>query len=182
MNRLDLLQALDNYNTSFKEEAFYIPRFKSLVTNFTNCYSRSLLSGHLTASAWIINETGTSALLIHHKKLNRWLQPGGHADGEEDVLSVASKEASEETGLISLQIYNNLIFDIDIHLIPAYQGINAHFHYDVRFLFIADELEKHAINHESNEIAWVPLGSLSEFSGSNQSIQRMVYKTESIFK
>jgi len=182
MDRFDLIRAIEYYTTPYKEEASFIPRFKSLLTNFTNCYHRSLLSGHITASAWIVNDTGTSTLLIHHKKLDRWLQPGGHADGDENVLLVAAKEAEEETGLKLLKLHNNRIFDLDIHLIPKHKGINAHFHYDVRFLFIADQQEYYTINHESNEIAWIPFESIGVLVGNNQSIQRMVLKTQSIFK
>jgi 8-oxo-dGTP pyrophosphatase MutT (NUDIX family) len=182
MNRIDFLQALDHYTTPYLEEALYIPRFKSLLTNFTKCYHRSLLSGHITASAWIVNEARTSALLIHHKKLDRWLQPGGHADGDENISSVSAKEAKEETGLKLLRANSDLIFDLDIHLIPKHNGINAHFHYDVRFLYIADRKENYSMNHESNQIAWIPLDSIGALVADNQSIQRMVTKTKSIFK
>ena len=115
MNRIELIHALSSYKSSFHEEKSFIPRFKSLLINFPNCYKRSLLSGHMTASSWIINNSGTSALLVHHKNLNKWLQPGGHADGDENVIDVAAKEAAEETGLESLKLHNKKVFDIDIH-------------------------------------------------------------------
>ena len=182
MDRYDLIRSLDQYTTPYREEACYIPRFISLLSNFSSCYHRSLLSGHITASAWIIDESATSALLIHHKKLNRWLQPGGHADGDENLLVVAKKEAEEETGLQLMRPHDSLIFDIDIHVIPRHKGINAHFHYDVRFLFIADDREYYAKNHESNEIAWFPLDDIDDLVDHSQSIQRMVLKTKSIFK
>jgi 8-oxo-dGTP pyrophosphatase MutT (NUDIX family) len=182
MDRDDLIKALEQYDTPYSEEACYIPRFKSLLTNFSNCYQRALLSGHITASAWIVNANGSAALLIHHKKLDRWLQPGGHADGDENVIAVSTKEAEEETGLELLRLYDSSIFDLDIHVIPGFRGLNAHFHYDIRFLFIADEQEYYAKNHESNEIAWFNLEAIGELVSNNQSIQRMVLKTKSIFK
>lgn len=182
MNRNDLIRSLEEYSTSYPEEACYVPRFMSLLSNFSNCFHRALLSGHITASAWIINESGTSALLLHHKKLDRWLQPGGHADGDENVMAVAMKEAKEETRLKSLKQFNDSIFDLDIHVIPQHKGINAHFHYDIRFLFITDEDEYYAKNHESNEIGWFQMDDIGDLVGNGQSILRMILKTKSIFK
>jgi len=182
MNRLELNEALCRYKSEFNEERYFIPRFRSLISNFSNCYSRSLESGHITASSWIINGDGSSALLIHHRKLDRWLQPGGHADGDEDVRSVATKEATEETGLSSLNAWNHLIFDLDIHIIPRYKEVKAHFHFDIRFLFMADEKEEYLNNQESKDISWYRLDEIGKIVENNQSIQRMILKTKSIFK
>ncbi len=182
MNRTELINALNFYNTSFKEEKLYIPRFLSLLTNFKNCYERSLVTGHMTASAWIIDEYGTLALLLHHKKLDKWLQPGGHADGEENIISVARKEAIEETGLTTLKLFNESIFDIDIHLIPGRKETSSHYHYDIRLLFIADNSEKLTASEESNDIAWIPIDQIFEYVEGNSSINRMILKTKLIFK
>ncbi len=181
MNRRELIQNLGNYHTSFDEEKAFIPRFKSLLSNFPNCYERSLLTGHMTASAWIIDEKGSSALLVHHKKLNRWLRPGGHADGDENVPAVATKEAREETGLTSLKLIEDNFFDIDIHLIPRHGDNQAHYHHDIRFLFVAEKTEKCVISDESNELKWIPMDKINQFTGNNNSIQRMVLKTKWIF-
>lgn len=181
MNKRELIQNLNNYHTSFDKEKAYITRFKSLLRNFPNCYKRSLLSGHITASAWIIDEKGSSALLVHHKKLNRWLQPGGHADGDENVLTVAIKEAREETGLNTLNLIEDNIFDIDIHLIPRNGDNQAHYHYDIRFLFVAKKTEDYVISEESNELKWIPMDKINLYTEYNNSIQRMVIKTKWIF-
>ena len=181
MDRLQLLHALNNYKSSFDEEKAFIPRFTSLLTNFSNCYSRSLLTGHITASAWIVDEIATSALLVHHKKLNRWLQPGGHADAEENIILVATKEAKEETGLKSLKLFDDNFFDIDIHLIPSHKNIQSHYHYDIRFLFFAESAEAYIVSDESNKLAWVPIDKIDKFTENNDSILRMVFKTKSIF-
>lgn len=181
MDRALLINALNNYDTLFEEEKAFIPRFISLLTNFPNCYHRSLLTGHITASAWIIDGSGGSSLLVHHKKLNRWLQPGGHADGDENVVSAAWKEATEESGLISLKLFEENIFDLDIHLIPMHRDIQAHYHYDIRFLFIADREELYVVSDESNELRWVSMEQIGSMTDNNVSINRMVLKTNSIF-
>jgi len=181
MDRNALLSALQLYKTSFAEERVFIPRFKSLLTNFENCYKRTLFSGHMTGSAWIVDRKGQAALLVHHKKLNRWLQPGGHADGEENIMYVASKEAEEETGLKSLKLHSPKIFDIDIHVIPARKNVVAHFHHDIRFLFVADHQEDYVVSDESNELSWISLKNIRNYAAENISIHRMASKTISIF-
>lgn len=135
------------------------------------------MEGHVTGSAWIINETYDKALLTHHNKLNKWLQLGGHADGDPDIIKVATKEAMEESGLSSLKLLTNKIFDIDIHSIPAYNGIPEHLHYDVRFLFQADESEELIVSSESKTLDWIHFDLLNQFTHKNESILRMSEKT-----
>ncbi len=182
MNRKELIRALEKYQTNYPEERAFIPRFISLLKNFNNCYSRELITGHMTASAFITTHDGRYVLLTHHRKLNRWLQPGGHADGMEDIRAVAVKEAGEETGLSSLEPVNPDIFDIDIHQIPSHRKIPAHFHYDIRFLFIADKEEPLKISDESHDLSWIPVAELSGITGDNHSILRMAKKMKFFFQ
>lgn len=182
MDRTDLLHTLDKYQTSFEEERAYLPRFISILTNFPNCFRRSQWSGHITASAWIVNKSGDSALLVLHKKLNKWLQPGGHTDGDDNVRDTAFREAEEETGLRTLTLVQNSIFDVDIHLIPEYKGTPPHFHYDIRFLFTADENEQYLVSEESVDLAWLSFEDIEKVSGNNQSLHRMILKSKLIFK
>ncbi|WP_416866665.1 MAG: NUDIX hydrolase [Imperialibacter sp.] len=118
MSRKELTSLLSNYETPHASEVHYAPRFVSLLQNFPGCFRRDLVSGHITGSAWVVSSAFDQVVLLHHKKLNRWLQPGGHSDGEEDVLKVAAKELEEETGLSAYKWVTRDIFDIDIHLIP----------------------------------------------------------------
>jgi len=178
MDRLQLLRHIETYQTSFEDEYLFIPRFASLLRNFTNCFSRSLNPGHITASAWIIDDEGTSALLVHHKKLNKWLQPGGHADEGENVEAAALREATEETGLASIRLANRQIFDLDIHPIPAYGAVSSHFHYDIRFLFIADKLQPIMTSHESQDVKWFDFEQISGITNHSRSIERMKLKSK----
>lgn len=177
MNRLQLLKHLENYQSAFEDENLFIPRFSSLLRNFDQCFSRSLRTGHITASAWIIDKEVTAALLVHHRKLNRWLQPGGHADGDENVEAVAHREAIEETGLSSIRLANKRIFDLDIHMIPAHGSVLAHFHYDIRFLFVADKLLPVTTSHESHDVKWFEFDQIAGITNGSRSIERMVQKS-----
>ena len=171
-----LIQELATYQSQYSRERAFIPRFISLLTNFHNCYSRTLATGHITASAFITDSNRTHALFTLHRKLNRWLQPGGHADGNENVIEVARKEAQEETGLKSLLLVSEDIFDIDIHEIPANRHNPAHFHYDLRYLFTADPSERLIVSSESHKLAWIAITEVNRFATDNKSIQRMCFK------
>ncbi|MEC3860061.1 NUDIX hydrolase [Mesobacterium sp. TK19101] len=121
------------------------------------------IGGHVTGSAFILSPDGTSALLTHHRKLDMWIQLGGHCDGIADARFVALKEAYEESGLARLRLVSDAVFDVDIHEIPANPKDPAHLHYDVRFLMRA-EAGKIAVSQESNDLAWVPLTRIEDFS------------------
>jgi 8-oxo-dGTP pyrophosphatase MutT (NUDIX family) len=153
MHRKQILHLLQDYNPSTDQEIQYKKQMTQFIIDHPYCLQRSCLDGHITASAWVVNSTNTHFLLLHHKKLNEWFQPGGHADGEADLLNVALKETYEETGLPEIKVLLDGIFDIDIHEIGTYKGIPAHLHYDVRFLLQAtnDTLTK---NEESLDLRW----------------------------
>jgi ADP-ribose pyrophosphatase YjhB (NUDIX family) len=110
-----------------------LAEFQAFAGAHTDCCERTLAEGHFTGSAWLVSADGERVLLTHHRKLGRWLQLGGHADGEGDLAAVALREAEEESGLSRLLVEPE-IFDLDRHLIPARGSEPAHWHYDVRFL------------------------------------------------
>ena len=117
--------------------------------------------GHFTASAFVLSPSRDALLLIHHKKLDRWLQPGGHVEPEDtDMLAAARREAAEEVGLRELAAGRDDPFDLDVHDIPARPDEPAHAHFDVRFLFVAPTLA-FALSAESKAARWVALTELS---------------------
>ncbi len=138
-------------------EAAMLAEYFPFIAAHPDCLWRTCLEGHLTASAWIVDPARTQALLTHHRKLDRWLQLGGHVDGEADLLAAAQREAFEESGLTSLRVVSSAVFDVDRHRIPARGLEPAHWHYDVRFLLEADAGESLAVSDESHALAWVPL-------------------------
>ena len=176
MQRNSLLQSLENYQPSTQEETLFKEQMIDFVQANPACFERSLLIGHITGSAWIVDKSRQFTLLTHHRKLDKWFQPGGHCDGDSDVLNVAMKEALEETGLSDIQTISSNIFDIDIHEIPERKGVPKHLHYDVRYLLEADTNEPLIISSESSDLAWVELTNVVKLNNS-ESIMRMVFKT-----
>lgn len=186
MHRAPLLALLRNHRPSTTVESNMLNELISFVETHSDCFERSLSIGHITASAWIVDTSRTYALLTHHRKLDSWLQLGGHADGVTDVLQVALTEANEEAGLSSIRPVQSTIFDVDIHLIPGRHGSGGHgragweaphYHYDIRFLLEADKNETLVrAERESKALEWVALTQISLLNNS-ESIIRMVEKT-----
>ena len=141
-----------------------------------DCLHRSCPPGHLTGSAWIVSPDRRWTLLTHHRKLDKWLQLGGHADGEADLLAVALREAREESGLGRLRAVSPAIFDLDRHWIPPRRAEAGHYHYDLRFLLEADPSDPIAVSAESRDLAWIALERVRELNA-EESIARMVRKT-----
>lgn len=115
---------------------------------------RRCRSGHLTGSALVVDDDRERVLLLHHRKLGRWLQPGGHADGNGDLAGVALSEASEETGIEDLQLVAPAV-DADIHRIPTRGDEPEHEHFDLRFVVLAPPGAEPVGNHESTAVRWV---------------------------
>ena len=141
-----------------------------------DCFLRSCLTGHLTGSAWITDPEGRRTLLTHHRKLDKWLQLGGHADGETDLLAVALKEAREESGLTRFRVRKTEVFDVDRHEIPERKGVPAHWHLDLRFWLEADPAEPLVVSDESHDLAWVDVEEVERLNP-EESMLRMVHKT-----
>ena len=95
MHRQQLLNLLQEYQLTYPGESATCARMARFVRDHAHCFDRSLENGHVTGSCWLVDRAGDRVLLTHHKKLNKWLQLGGHADGDPDVLRVALKEGSE---------------------------------------------------------------------------------------
>ena len=141
-----------------------------------DCAERSLQVGHLTGSAWIVDRERKRTLLTHHKKLGKWLQLGGHADGELNPLAVAMREAGEESGLSRLRVVSEAIFDLDRHLIPARKTEPDHWHYDIRFMIEAEPEESFVISDESHDLAWIEITRMADYNA-EESMLRMARKT-----
>ncbi len=154
-------------------------RMLAFVEAQPDAFERSCLIGHITASAWIVDRDRNRALLTHHRKLGKWLQLGGHTDGDADVRAAALREAREESGLASLRFVSPSIYDLDIHRIPARGDEPEHEHFDVRFALEADATEPFVISAESHDLAWIALDALSGY-GADESVLRLARKTSAL--
>ena len=124
-----------------------------------NALYRTCVEGHLTGSAMIVEKSHERVLVMLHKKLGIWLQPGGHADGEGYLSNVAFREAFEETGIENLALWPTAI-DCDVHRIPEFGNEKEHFHFDLTYLLLAPEEAVIKRNHESTDMRWVTLQEL----------------------
>jgi 8-oxo-dGTP pyrophosphatase MutT (NUDIX family) len=156
---------LARYRAVFPHESPVVDRIAALIHAHADCFERSCRPGHITCAAWIVSADRRQYLLTHHRKLDRWLQLGGHADGHWCVEEVALREAREESGLSEFDIvpiHGVLMpFDVDVHEIPArfdddgHLVEDAHEHHDVRFLLVARPGGSVQVSDESHDVAWL---------------------------
>jgi 8-oxo-dGTP pyrophosphatase MutT (NUDIX family) len=174
-HRIALINLLENYKACDALEHKTQLKFLAFVRANEDCFLRSNLSGHVTASCWLLSPDHSQVLLTHHKKIGRWLQLGGHSDGDPEVLRVALKEAEEESGISHIKALSPDIFDLDIHLIAEHKGTPAHYHYDIRFALEASSLD-FCVSDESHALAWQYTNNLLSGSITNDSLARMAQK------
>ena len=181
MHRQELLNMLNEHSTRFMDESGYVKRAISYVEDHEDCFYRELWPAHVTGSAWVVSPNRDRVLMMHHKKHNQWFQPGGHADGDSDILRVAQKETSEETGLdmSHVKLLGLKIFDVDIHSIPAIGNDPRHDHIDIRFLVEIDDSIPVPGNDESHQVLWVNLHEVTRYNN-NRSTFRMLEKTRQL--
>lgn len=150
-----LYRKLSEYASSHPEQTECSCKIMRFIEKTPDCFVRSHSAGHITGSAWLLNPDGSKALLTLHRKLGKWLQLGGHADGDTDTLRVALREAQEESGISGIVAVHTQIFDVDIHRIPAHSASAEaeHWHYDVRYLLRAPH-ERFCISSESCALRW----------------------------
>jgi 8-oxo-dGTP pyrophosphatase MutT (NUDIX family) len=178
MTGFSLAHALQAYTPAAAHEIEAKRLMLQLLQDYPDrCFDRSLIPpGHFTASCWLINKDGSKALMTHHAFLNRWLQLGGHADGNPDLLAEALREAAEESGLSGIRPVTTTLFDLDVHPIPANPAKNEdeHLHYDVRFLLVTDQ-DDFAKSDESHDVGWFTADELRALN-LEQSVTRMIDK------
>ncbi len=146
--------------------------FRDFLASHPDVFQRHHPPGHFTGSAWLVSADGERVLLTHHRKLGRWFQLGGHADGDTDLARVALREAEEESGVCGLVVEPD-IFDLDRHRIPARGHEPEHWHYDVRFVVRATRDENFRVGEESLDLAWRSIRDLVTDNSIDASIRRM---------
>jgi 8-oxo-dGTP pyrophosphatase MutT (NUDIX family) len=170
-----LAESLCRYRDLWQGEEKTVAQFGIFLRSHSDVFQRSHASAHFTGSAWLVSGDGERVLLMHHRKLDRWLQPGGHADGDPDLAAVALREAQEETGVPGLHVAGD-IFDIDRHRIPLRGAEPEHWHYDVRYVVRAGGDERFVVNGESRALAWRPVTEVAADTSLEASLRRMAQK------
>ncbi len=164
-----IAELVGSYLRFFPDEASRLELLRQLLDGADErIATRQHLPGHLTASALVLHGGSSSALLIHHNFLKRWLQPGGHLEGAEHPLDGARREVAEEVGPISISLHPfhehyNLPLDIDSHAIPANEskGELAHYHHDFQYVFFLTG--RNVLKLQESEVSdfrWVPLEAI----------------------
>jgi len=148
-------------------------RVLDLVGRHPEAARRTCRPGHLTGSAVVVDAEASATLLMLHAKLGRWLQPGGHADGDANLAAVALREATEETGIEGLAVRLPAL-DVDVHEV-APPAEDPHLHLDVRFLVLAPPGAREVANEESLALAWVTEAGLDALAPPvDESTRRLV--------
>jgi len=167
--REHLLDELRGYEPADDTEARNVEAVVNLLTTSADPFSRARFQpGHITASCYIV-DPGGRLLLHHHRRLDRWLQMGGHVEAGELTTDAALREGREESGLADLTL-DARILDVDVHAIPPSKGDPLHHHFDVRYL--ARTAAPHSVSmdrNESNDLAWVTLARAEELMNAPES-------------
>ncbi len=200
MHRRPFLKALEQYEQTWalgaapyrsfdrKLENEHLTEIRNFVLQTTDCFHRSSAEGHVTGSALVTTPQWDRVLLTHHRKLGKWLQLGGHCDGDPLVQQTALREAQEESGLQMLSFapiefffgpgaIPPLLFDLDCHIIPERKNEAAHVHYDARYLIVAKHPQLIHVSEESNELKWFSLADAFA-STDEQSMHRQFDKLD----
>lgn len=177
LRRRALRDLLDAHFPSDERESDYLESLLALLEIPGDPFDRGTFTpGHFTASAFVLSPDGGSLLLIHHAKLGKWLQPGGHFEpGDEDLFAAAAREVREETGLAAfVPLQPGAIFDVDVHDIPARKQDPMHRHYDLRVSYRA-ESDAITAGDGVTGAKWVPLAEVAD-AGTDESVLRAVRK------
>ncbi len=187
MKGADVLEDLARYARERTEESETLSRFRALLERTQSPFSRAQYQpGHLTCSACVLSADGARAVLLHHAKLGRWLQPGGHIEaGDAAPLASARREVLEESGLRELDALpspdGTWLLDLDIHTIPAHGAEPLHLHYDLRYALLVRSADVLLRSEESDSLRWVEISRLRELTD-EESVRRLVDRAQQRFR
>lgn len=182
MNRADLLDALRSYEAAGPGEAESLDHIRRFLAAPADPFARENPEGHITGSTIVARPDGSAFLLVFHRKLSRWLQPGGHTEeADASVFDTAVREAREETGIAAFdKPLGRAILDVDIHAIPAHKTDPAHAHFDVRYLVTTTaEIDAAASEDPSRPMKWRSLEE-ARADGIDPSLSRALEKAHGI--
>ena len=180
-----LAESLRRHVGADEEETRDRDQILEFVRRHSDPFDRRIAEGHLTGSAIVVSADGRRVLMLHHRKLDRWLQPGGHANpGETSGEEVALREAFEETGLEGLELHPAAPrpLDVDVHDIPARESEPAHEHLDLRYLVTAPEDATLSPQiEELHALRWAAWGELDSL-GPDRGLRRALGKARALIQ
>lgn len=165
----ELYNQINSYEPLTEKEKNDKDVIMEFMKNNDNCLLRDNKIAHFTTSAWIVNKKRDKVLMIFHNIYNSWAWVGGHADGDSNLLHVVKKEIEEETGITNLkQLYDGIyglnIVTVESHIKRGNQ-VNAHLHFDIEYLFEADENDKLRIKEDENSnVGWIPIHEVNKYT------------------
>ncbi|MDP4143833.1 MAG: NUDIX hydrolase [Bacillota bacterium] len=176
MKWIELIKKYSSWNEQEKKDKEIIMQ---CIDKFDDVLTRDNEIAHITSSAFVVNSTKDKVLMVHHNIYNSWSWTGGHADGEEDLLAVAIREAKEETGVKSIYPITQEIFSLDVLPVLSHirkgKYVAAHLHLSIAFLVQADEKDKLIIKEDENSaVKWIPIDEVNLYS--NEPHMQKVYK------
>ena len=167
---------IKNYIPYNNQEEADKEAFLYSINNFNNLLTRENPIAHVSSSGYIVNKDKTKVLMIYHNIYKSWSWTGGHADGDDDLLYVAIKEAKEETGIKNIKALDEKIFSLDVLPVPAHEKrgkkIASHLHLSVAYLLEGDEDDELSIKEDENSgVKWIPINEISSYSSENDMIK-----------
>ena len=180
-NRAELTEAIRAFRPENEQEEADKKGILAFLAANENAFTRDNTIAHMTASAWVVNHDRTKVLMVYHKIYDSWSWTGGHADGEEDLLAVALREVTEETGVSSVTPVSKDIFSLEILTVDGHEKhgsyVPSHLHMNVTYLLEADEEEPLTVCEVENKgVAWFGLDEALSASSEPWFVQRIYRK------
>lgn len=163
------IEEIKNYTPYNEQELEDKRTILYAINEFDNLLTRDNPLAHMTSSGYIVNKSRTKVLMIHHNIYNTWSWTGGHADGDNDLLHVAIKEAMEETGVKNIKPVTEEILSLDVIEVIGHvkreNYVSAHLHLNVCYLLEGDEADELVVKADENSgVKWLPIDRLHEYS------------------
>ncbi len=176
MNWIEEIRSYEPFNEQEKQDKKVALDY---ITLFPNILTRENEFAHMTASSWIVNKERTKVLMIYHNIYKSWAWTGGHADGENNMQSIAIREAMEETGIKNINVLQDTMFSLELLCVNGHvkrgNYVSSHIHINVTYLLEADDSENLSIKEDENSgVKWVSIEEAVQASSEEE--MKVIYR------